>query len=549
MKTFNYLGNAVRAPEIVAILVRWGFEDFLLQLETPPFLLRNLVRTKVAHLTPYERLRNALEELGPIFVKFGQVLCTRPDRLPEPLVQELKRLRNQVEPQAFKKIEPLLRQELKQEVDSVFSELDPTPVASGSLGQVYRARRRTDNAWVAVKVQRAEIQASIRADMDIIAWFARQLHIRVPSLKAYNLPALVVDAELRIQAELDYRIEANNVEVFSTLNEEKERVFAPAVDRNLSTRRLLVTEWVEGSSPESANLDPDAARELALLGGRSVFHQIVATGFFHADPHTGNLLITPDKRICFLDWGQAGHITVEMRYVLADLFAAIAASDALAVTRVAERMSTGSQAIDLGRLETEVSYLLSCYGQQGALKAEIGVLALKLLYIFGCNQVDVPTDYTLVAKAIFCVEETARGLDPAFEIEPVARPFLEELAQSRWSLGGLKRQTLYPALTAARHLSQVPGQLQRILQRIEAEDIQINMHHAGTEPVEETFNAAMNRLTAGIIVGSLVIGSSLVITTGVKPLVMGYPVLGLLGFLASFLLGLYILISTFRNQR
>ena len=441
-----------------------------------------------------------------------------------------------------------MRRELGGEADSVFAEFNPTPAASGSLGQVYRARRRSDNAWVAVKVQKADIQNSIRADMDIIAWFARQLHARVADLKAYNLPALVADAERRMQAELDYRIEANNAEVFRALNSEEAGVFAPAVDRNLSTRRLLVTEWVEGCSPDTANLDRDTSRKLALLGGRSMFHQIVATGFFHADPHSGNLLITPDQRICFLDWGQAGQITAAMRFVLADLFAAIAAGDALAVTRVAERISTGGRPIERGRLEAEVSYLLTTHGQQGVLKAEIGALALKLLYIFGSNGVVVPTDYALVAKAIFCVEETAHSLDPSFEIEPVARPFLEELAQSRWSIEGLKRQ-VYPALTAAHHLSKVPGQLQRILKRIEAEDIQINMHHAGTERLEETFNASMNRLTAGIIVGALVIGSSLVITTGVKPLVMGYPVLGLLGFLASFILGLYILISTFRNPR
>lgn len=549
MKPFNYLANAVRAPEIVAILVRWGFEDLLLQLETPPLLLRNLVRSKVAHLTPYERLRNALEELGPIFVKFGQVLCTRPDRLPEPLVRELKRLRDQVEPQAFEKIEPVLLRELTGELDAVFAEFDPVPVAAGSLGQVYKARRRTDGAWVAVKVQRAEIQSNIRADMDIIAWFARQLHARVTDLQPYNLPALVADAERRIQAELDYRNEADNAEVFRALNAGEAGVFAPAVDRALSTRRLLVTEWVEGSAPHSADLDAAAAREVALLGGRSMFRQIVATGFFHADPHAGNLLITPEGRVCFLDWGQAGQITVEMRYVLADLFAAIAAGDAWAVTQVAERMSEGRRPIEQGRLEAEVTYLLNRQGNAGALKAEIGALALKLLYIFGRNGVVVPPDYALLAKAILCVEETARSLDPDFEIEPVARPFLEELAQSRWSIDGLKRQALYPALSAMRHLRQVPEQLQRILQRVEAEDIQINMHHAGTENLEETFNASMNRLTAGIIVGSLVIGSSLVITTGVKPLLMGYPVLGLLGFLASFLLGLYILISTFKNHR
>jgi ubiquinone biosynthesis protein len=549
LKPFNYLANAVRAPEIVAILVRWGFEDLLLQLETPPFLLRNLIRSKVAHLTPHERLRNALEELGPIFVKFGQLLCTRPDRLPEPLLRELKKLRDQVEPQAFDRIENVLQKELKAEIDEIFEEFNPVPVAAGSLGQVYKARRGSDQVWVAVKVQRADIQTSIRADMDIIGWFARQLHARVKDLKPYNLPNLVRDAEERLHHELNYRNEADNAKIFQSLNSSESRVFAPEVDRNLSTARLLVTEWVAGSSPETVELDEESASELAILGGQSMFQQIVCTGFFHADPHAGNLLITEDKKLCLLDWGQAGQISLEKRYVLADLFAAITEFDPEAVTRVAERMSEGGRPINRVRLEKEVTYLLNRYRHVESKNRDMGSIGLELIYLFGRNGVLVSSDYALLSKAILCVEETARTLDPEFDLEIVARPFLLDLAKSRWSLPSLKRQALYPALSAARHLRQVPEQLQRILQRVEEEDIQINMHHAGTEDLEETFNASMNRLTAGIIVGSLLIGSSLVITTGVKPLVWGYPFLGLLGFLASVLLGIYIVFSTFRNHR
>ena len=191
MKPFNYLANAVRAPEIVAILVRWGFEDLLLQLDTPQFLLRNLVRKKVAHLTSYERMRNACEELGPIFVKFGQILSTRPDQLPEPLVMELKKLRTAVEPQPFERIKPILIKELEAEIDEVFLDFDPKPVAAGSLGQVYKARLISTGEWVCIKVQRADIQKTISADMEIIGWFARQLHTRIEDLQPYNLPGLL----------------------------------------------------------------------------------------------------------------------------------------------------------------------------------------------------------------------------------------------------------------------------------------------------------------------------------------------------------------------
>jgi ubiquinone biosynthesis protein len=274
----------------------------------------------------------------------------------------------------------------------------------------------------------------------------------------------------------------------------------------------------------------------------------VGTGFFHADPHSGNMLITPDRRICFLDWGQAGQITLEMRYALADLFAAITSRNADKVIRVAERMSVGNRRIDRRRLEKEVTFLLNKHREFGPSGTKIGTVGLEMLYIFGCNGIEVSPDYALLSKAILCVEESARTLDPEFDIQRVAKPFLHELNKERWSIDGVSRQTLYPLLSMMRRLQQIPENVQRILQRIEEEDIRINLHHAGTENLEDTFNSSMNRLTVGIILGSLIIGSSLIITTGVKPLLFGYPAIGILGFIASGLLGLYIVVSTLRKH-
>ncbi|CAA6679981.1 MULTISPECIES: AarF/ABC1/UbiB kinase family protein [unclassified Lentimonas] len=549
MKPFNYLSNAVRAPEIVAILVRWGFEDLLLQLDTPQFLLRNLVRQKVTHLTPYERVRNACEELGPIFVKFGQILSTRPDRLPEPLVMELKKLRSQVEPQAFEKIEPVLLKDLGCPIDEVFADFEPIPVAAGSLGQVYKAKLISTGEWVSVKVQRADIHKTISSDLEIIGWFAKQLHARVEELRPYNLPMLVSEAEKRLEEELNYNNEADNAEIFRALNTEQERVFAPKVYTAFTTRRLLVTEWVDGVAPDQADLPEADARELAKQGGESVFHQIVGTGFFHSDPHSGNMLITPDQRICWLDWGQAGQITLEMRYLLVDLFAAITDRNAAKVIRVAERMAVNNRRIDRRRVEKEVTFLLNKHRSFGPSGTKIGTVGLEMLYIFGSNGIEVSPDYALLSKAILCVEETARSLDPEFDILSVAKPFLVKLNKERWSVQSVTRQTLYPMLSMLRRMQQIPENMQRILQRIEEEDLQINFHHTGTENLEETFNASMNRLTVGIIIGSLLIGSSLIITTGVGPLLFGFPAIGILGFLVSGILGMYIVVSTLRKHR
>lgn len=533
----------------MAILVRWGFEDLLLQLDTPQFLLKNLVRKKVTHLTAYERVRNACEELGPIFVKFGQILSTRPDRLPEPLVMELKKLRNDVETQPFEKIKPVALKALGCELEEVFAEFDPEPIAAGSLGQVYRAKLLSTGAEVAVKIQRSEIHKTISADMEIIGWFARQVHARIEELRPYNFPSLIREAEKRLEEELDYRNEADNAEIFIALNTEQPNVYAPKVYRELTSRRLLVTEWIEGFAPDQITLQPEDAQRVARLGGESIFHQIVGTGFFHADPHPGNMLITADQRICFIDWGQAGQITMQMRYHLADLFAAITSRDADKVIRVAEQMSVTNQRIDRRRLEKEITFLLNKHREFGPSGTKMGTVGLEMLYLFGSNGIEVSPDYALLSKSILCVEETARILDPDFDIQQVARPYLEKLNKERWSFSSIQRQTLFPLLSMFRSMQRIPENMQRILQKVEDEELQINFHHTGTENLQETFNASMNRLTVGIIIGSLLIGSSLVITTGVKPLLWGYPAIGILGFLVSGLLGLYIVISTLRKHR
>jgi ubiquinone biosynthesis protein len=548
MKPFNYLANAVRAPEIVAILVRWGFEDLLLQLDTPQFLLKNLVRKKVTHFSPYERMRNACEELGPIFVKFGQILSTRPDRLPEPLVMEFKKLRSEVESQPFDKIKPVALKALGCELEDVFAEFDPTPVAAGSLGQVYRAKLLSTGEEVAVKIQRADIHKTITADMEIIGWFARQLHTRVEELRPYNLPLLVREAEKSLEEELDYNNEADNAEIFIALNTDQPNVYAPRVHRELTSRRLLVTEWIEGFAPDKITLLPEEAQRIARMGGESIFHQIVGTGFFHADPHAGNMLITADQRICFIDWGQAGQITLQMRYHLADLFAAITSRDADKLIRVAEQMSVDNGRIDRRRLEKEITFLLNKHREFGPSGTKMGTVGLELLYLLGCNGIEVSPDYALLSKSILCVEETARILDPNFDIQKVAHPYLVKLNKERWSLSSMKRQTLFPMLRMFHSMQRIPENMQRILQKVEDEKLQINFHHTGTENMEETFNSSMNRLTIGIILGSLLIGSSLVITTGVEPLLWGYPAIGILGFLVSGLLGLYIVISTLRKH-
>nr|WP_246460046.1 AarF/UbiB family protein [Puniceicoccus vermicola] len=461
----------------------------------------------------------------------------------------MKKLRSQVEPQTFKRIQPILAKELDRPIEEVFVNFPETPVASGSLGQVYRAKLRSTGEIVCVKVQRADAAKTINSDFEIIGWFARQIHQRFEGLRPYNLPSLVEQAYERVKEELDFRNEARNSETFQMMNENPERVFAPEVHSEFTTKRLLITEWVEGIPPDEVPSGTEIARDLAIVGGESVFHQIVVAGFFHSDPHSGNMLVTPDNRICLLDWGQVGQITRNMRFNLADLFAGITSRNPDKVVDVAERISTSNRPVSRRKIEQAVTLLLNRNTKVGPAGTEIGTMGLELIHTFGINGIDVPSDYALLAKAILCVEETAKGLDPEFDLQACARPYLVKLNRERWNPKTLIRQNFWPLLRAMKSLQEIPSDFQRLIRRFEEEDVQINLNHTGTEGLQETFRNSMNRLTVGVVTAALIIGSSLIITTGVRPFLWGYPAIGMLGFMASGCLGFYLVISILRRSR
>ncbi len=522
--------------------MRYGFEDILQQLETPPGWLTRLVAHKTEGLTTWQRIRRACEELGPTFVKIGQVLSTRPDVLPESLIEELRLLRDRVHAEPFEKIKPVLVEGLEGELEDYFTEWNSTPVASGSIAQIYVARLRTDQSQVAVKIQRPGIYNAILSDLDILAWLAQQVHLYVDALRPFDLPNVVEELRSGLLRELDFRNEAHNARLFNTVNPYPTKVFAPKVNESLSSRKVLVTEWVEGVSPTQGGLTEPERKLLAYNGGNSVFHQIIIAGFFHADPHSGNLLITPDLRIGFIDWGLVGYLTRQRRYFLADLFAAIVARDPEEVVAVATQLTTSHRRLDTVTLEKEVTRILHQHSHLQTGEAAIGRLIFDLLYLFGSNGIHVARDYTLLAKAVISIEETGKMLDPSFEIPTIARPFIEDLSWQRWNPWTRARQTYGKLMASLSRLQQLPEDVQRLLRRIESEDIGVHLYHKGLREFEDTLHSVTNRLVLAIIIAALLIGSSLVVTTEIRTF-------GLVGYLISGLLGLWIIIDIIRHGR
>jgi ubiquinone biosynthesis protein len=543
----HFRRRIARFREIVGIIGGYGFEDLLAKLRIPPAWVGRWAAGHPEAHTTWQRVRCACEDLGPIFVKFGQLLIARPDVLPPALIEELKRLRDQVKAVPFTEIQPLLEEELRGKIEEYFDEFNKEAVAAGSIAQVYRARLRAGGAWVAIKVQRPDIRPIVEIDLEFIAWFARALSEAFEEYRPYDLPAVMEETRAGLMREMDFTIEASNSEIFNSLNPFPAHVFAPRVHRQFTTSRLLVTDWITGWPPEKAPLSEEVKRALAIAGGNSVFHQIVISGFFHADPHGGNILITTDHRICLLDWGLVGQMAKSMSYFLADLLSAIALQDAARIVSVVSRLSRSNRFIDAIEMEKQVMVILRKYHQIAVTGEKVGELILEMVYVFATGGIHLVKDFSLLARAVVAIESTARALDPKFSLARTARPFLEQLARERWHPASILKNTYSSTALVLETLQELPGDIQRVLRRFESEDISVRLMLQGMDRFDELLGSVANRIVMALIIGAIVIGSSLLLAFSDKTL-LGVP-LGTLGYVLSTLFGLWIVFDMLRRGR
>ncbi len=540
IKPFEFLSNAVRAKEIVAVLARNGFADLLQKLDLPPRLLGAFGSSVSEKLSQWERIRIVMEKLGPTFIKIGQHLSMRPDLVPEALLIELRKLQEEVPPVSFNLIRPIIEEELGEPIESLFSEFEEDSIGSASMAQVHFAVLAECGSPVAVKVQRPGLEKVIDADFDILMWLAKQAHERLEEFRPYNFPAVIEALREGLERELDFRGEVRSMAFFALRNAYPEAVTAPAVYEQYSARRVLVMERIEGRSIGEIEENSEMAKRVARFGSRSLFHQIMILGYFHADPHMGNVRLLEDGRLCFLDWGMTGHMTQRMRFGLVDLFLAFVKADAEQVTRVAISLADTGEPVDRRTMEREVNVAIREHYNPDTGEGDIGRAILKLLYVFGQNGGDLARDYSLMAKSILCVEEMGTMLDSSYNLRDEFEPILKELIKKRRSPRRIARELQNSLIQGIEQFQAVPEEALRILKKIEKDNLKINLQHKGLEKLDATIGDASNKITLGIIIGCLLVGSSLIVTSKVPPIVFGYPILGWTGYVLSFLLGTYV---------
>jgi ubiquinone biosynthesis protein len=544
------LAGLRRFKDIVMILMKYGFDDLIDRLEIPGIDLVRKIHKVDHEMGTFERIRCALEDLGPSFVKFGQIMSLRPDLLPPALIHELSKLQDEVAPVEFLQIKDTVEKNIVGSLQETFTIFDAAPLAAASISQVHRGVLSRDGRIASIKVQRPGIRSKIKADLDILAAIANKLHDRVDDLKTYDLPNLVRVTRRNLLRELDFKREARNMKIAKSYAGEHSEIYIPEVYEEYCTERLLVMEYVQGTKLK--NLDTTALTDpesMAKQGLKAAIKQILEDGFFHADPHPGNLLITGDERICLMDWGMTGRLSQRDRHEIIDLLKSVVDKDSEAMVHALLRIGSAEAAIDRRGLERELLDILDSYYAVPIKKMNIGQLLMAITELLRTYRLRLPPDLVIMIKALVTAEGTARLIYPDLDVVSEAKDYISTLALERFKPESLWRSFRFSLSQFLSLQQEVPTRIVQILSKADRGGLTLGFRHENLAGFMKTLDNITNRLTFGIIIGAMIIGSSMIITTGIGPLLFGFPALGVIGYLISGLLGLWLVFNIIRKRK
>ena len=546
------IANLGRFKDILVTLAKYGFDDVAERLQLPGKPVTRVPRSRDAEMSSWKRIRHVMEDLGPTFIKFGQLLSLRPDLIPSPLISELRKLQDEVAPESFEDIRKTLEEGLQKPLEEVFAVFEEAPLAAGSLAQVHRAVLREGREPVAVKVQRPGIRRIIDTDLYILQVIARELDERMEAARVYDLPNLVRELKKSLFREIDFRREGRNMKIVRANFAHVPHVRIPKVHDAYSCERILVMELVRGVKLRDLLPDAPVDREdLAVKGLMATIKQILEDGFFHADPHPGNLLIAENRELWLLDWGLMGRLSQEARYELIDFIHAIVEKDGERVTEMLLDFTDSAHRPDINRrrFEREILDLLDAYHSVSLGEFHLGQLMMEMTALLREYRLKVPMDLAIMIKALITAEGLASELYPDLDIFKEAEPYVRKLTMQRWKPGVLWRNLRRTLVHAMALQKQLPRGLSTILEKIQTGDLRFHLEHENLGGLLSTLENISNRLTLGVIIAAMIIGSSMIITTGISPHLFGFPALGIVGYVISGILGLWLTVNILRSRK
>jgi ubiquinone biosynthesis protein len=506
--------------------------------------------SRTARLATARRLRLALEELGPTFVKFGQALSVRADLLPPDFIAEFSRLQDEVPPQPPGLAEATIAAELGRPVGDVYHEFDPVPIAAASIAQVHRATLASGER-VAVKVRRLGIGPIIEGDLAILGQLARLAERYLTDADLLQPTRLVREFARAIRREQDLAREGRTIDRFRQNFAGDETVLVPRVHWDCTTAAVLTMEFVDGVkvSELGANGKGYDRAVVARRGASAILTQVLKHGLFHADPHPANIFALPGNVICFLDFGTVGRVDARMRNRLTSVVHAVVREKADQLTDAVLDIAEPTDEIDLQALRRDLSEIVDSYAGVTLNDLAIGELSADAVSVMARHRLRFPPDLMLLAKALVTITGVGRQLDPSFQIIEHAKPLLEEILRDRLSPAGVAARIGEAGRDVADAVQAIPREVREILRKARGDRLQIQFVHRNLDFFVQEMDRSSNRLSFAIVIAALIIGSSLIFRSGTGPTLFGYPALGLTGFLTAAVLGIWLVIGILRSGR
>jgi ubiquinone biosynthesis protein len=543
-----------RLHALASILVRHGFADLVQRLGIARALARAgqalpSMRAEAPPEIPAPvRVRHALEEMGPCFVKLGQLLATRVDLFPSAWIAEFSRLQNAVPPVPFTELQPEMEAALGAPLQAAFAAIDIEPLAAGSIAQVHRARL-LDGGDVVVKVRRPGIRHAIEADLRLLEGIARRLERRFPDLARYHPSGMVVQFRASLLRELDLAAECHNAERIAAAFADDPRLAVPAVHWVLTSERMNVQAFVDGigvidvAALDAAGMD---RRGIARDGAQLVLKMLLRDGYFHADPHPGNVFVLADGRIALIDFGMVGRLSQARRVEVVRLLSGLVERDAAQVTEVLLDWADTPDADEDG-LAGDIDAFVDRYHGIPLGELDLSRMLLDVIALLQAHRLALPADLALMIKVCLTLEGLGRTLDPGFDMAMQARPFLRRAMVRELGPRALARRGVHALADATRVLAGLPADLRRLQRTLRAGGARVHVRLDELEGFSRQLGHSANRLAGSLVIAALIIGSSIAMTVEGGPTWMGLPFFGLLGFVGASVAGLWLLWTIFRT--
>ena len=544
----RYSRNFRRVREIIKVFRKYGFLYLFRRAHFPEQLTIPFFRKETTKRPPEENLRLAFEELGTTFIKLGQILSTRLDLLPEEYCQELRKLQEQTSPVSFLEIKEVVEGELKKPLEEIFEEFDPAPLASASIAQVHRAILKDGNK-VAVKVQKPGVEETVISDLEILFYLA-SLADRTTSFAPLTFSEMVTEFQKSLMREIDFLYEAVNARRFRENFSDFEGVYVPRVFDEYTTTRVLTMELIEGFSlsqmAEQGELEVDGPL-LARRGAEAVLKMIFEDGFFHADPHPGNIMIREGTgELVFLDFGIVGTVDERTRENMVRMLMAVLRKDAERVVDILEDEFLLSPVSSPLALRVDLHEILERYVTANLKEMNISSLVNDFFYLLRKHNLRFPPHLSSLMRALMVVEGTGMMLDPHFTVVPYLEKSLERMFAQRLRWEKLSEKAGGYLFDWRQLVADFPDKTRELLEELSRGRVRFQMESEDLKSLNRRLDRVSSRLSLSVILGSLLIGSSLIYISSPRSGALG--IVGIIGFGIAAVLGIFLVIEMLRSR-